>query len=103
MTVAIAFVMAAVTLLPLMAEARHDASAASVHADLRLSGHDHVAGHQEADELVHHAQSHAQCVMPADARAPADAPSCTVQSFAVAHEADRAGGDAKGPYEPPRG
>jgi len=58
---------------------------------------------QDADELVHHAQSHDQCVMPADARPPASAPSCTMQSFVVAHEADRAGGDAQGPYEPPRG
>ena len=103
MTFAIAFLLAAVTVLPLIAGARHDGSGATAPADLALADHDHAADHQDADELVHHAQSHDQCVMPADARPPASAPSCTMQSFVVAHEADRAGGDAQGPYEPPRG
>lgn len=103
MTFAIAFLLAAVTVLPLMAGARHDGSGATAHAVLTLADHDHAEDHQDADELVHHAQSHAQCVMPADARSPVSAPSCTTQSFVVAHEAARAGGDAQGPYEPPRG
>lgn len=101
MTVAIALLLAAVTVLPLLAEVRHEASGPVANAVLSVAEPGQGATHQDADDLIHHAQSHAQGVMPV-AKAPATVAPSAGQSFARADEAFRAGGGLQGPFEPPR-
>ncbi|WP_430912152.1 hypothetical protein [Methylobacterium sp. sgz302541] len=102
MTVTVALLLAAVTVLPLLAEAHHAASGPIAHAVQGLAGPAHAADHQDADELIHHVQSHAQGVVPATSKAPATEDGATV-AFAFADEAARTGSGVRGPFEPPRG
>lgn len=102
MTMAAALLLVAVAALPLLAQARHEAPGPAAQAVLSMAGQDHPAGHRDADDLVHHAQSHAQGVMPAAAGSPGAGVLSVAQSFTRADEAFRAGGDGQGPFEPPR-
>jgi hypothetical protein len=106
MTVAVALLLAAVTVMPLLAEARHAASGPVALAMPSVAGQDHADAHQDADDLVHHAQSHAQShaqgVMPVAAKAPASMVPSAARSFARLDDVFRAGGGAQGPFEPPR-
>ncbi|KOX59675.1 hypothetical protein ADL19_04340 [Streptomyces purpurogeneiscleroticus] len=102
MTVTIALLLAAVTVLPLLAEVRHEASGPVANAALSVAEPGQGATHQDADDLIHHAQSHAQGVMPVAAKAPATVAPSAGRSFARADEAFQAGGGLQGPFEPPR-
>lgn len=102
MTVAVALLLAAVTVMPLLAEARHAASGPVALAMPSVAGQDHADAHQDADDLVHHAQSHAQGVMPVAAKAPASVATSAARSFARLDDVFRVGGGAQGPFEPPR-
>ena len=84
--------LAAVTVLPLLAEARHEASGPVAHAVMSVAGQDQGAAHRVADDLIHHTQSHAQGVIPVAAKAPATVGPSAEQSFARPDEAFRAGG-----------
>ena len=102
--VVVACVLALVSVMPLLLEARHEAhDAAETHAAVVGShvGHEHAADHQEAGDLIHHAQSHAQGVMPAAAEAPASADGAS-GVFADVDHPDRGNGMAQGPFEPPK-
>ena len=99
---AVAFLLGATMAVPLLAEARHEASAAHVaHAVVSVVEHDHGAGQQGSDDLVHHAQAHAQAVMPTLTKTPAGAVSVTM-AFGALDELGRAGARDPGPFEPPR-
>lgn len=102
MTVAVALLLAGVTVMPLLAEARHAASGPVALAMPPVAGQDHAKAHQDADDLVHHAQSHAHGVMPVAAKAPASVATSAARSFARLDDVFRAGGGAQGPFEPPR-
>ncbi len=99
---AVALVLTAVMVAPLLAEARHEAAPPVTHAMLSFADHGHAADRQDADELIHHAQSHAEGVMPADVNAPVGAASTTVLFFTL-DEPGPAGDGVRGPFEPPRG
>ncbi|HEV2542240.1 hypothetical protein PUR29_35485 [Methylobacterium ajmalii] len=100
---AVAFVLAAVMVVPLLADARHEAVAPVAHAVLSFANHNHnhAADQQDADELIHHAQSHAQGVMPAETTTPVAVDSTAV-AFLTHDEPGPAGDRALGPFEPPR-
>ena len=98
---AVAFVLAAVMLVPLLAEARHEASVPVAHVVLSSTDHGHAADPQDVDDLVHHSQSHAQGVMPAYAKAPATAV-WKAMTFPTVDEPGRADGGVRSPFEPPR-
>jgi hypothetical protein len=98
---AVAFVLAAVMVVPLLAEARHEAAAPVAHVVLSSADDGHAADPQDADDLVHHAQSHAQGVVPAYAQAPATI-AWKAMTFSAVEEPARADGAVRGPFEPPR-
>ena len=96
MTVTIALLLAAVTVLPLLAEVRHEASGPVANAALSVAEPGQGATHQDADDLIHHAAEDRA------AKAPATVAPSAGRSFARADEAFQAGGGLQGPFEPPR-
>lgn len=99
---AAAFVLALVAAMPVLVEVRHAASVALLAQDIGSDAtHDHAADERGPGDLVHHAQAHAQGVMPTTEGAP------TVQmdaamAFSVANERERAAGRPPGLFKPPR-
>ena len=102
MTMAVALLLSAVTVLPLLAHGRHEATGPVAHAMPSTAVQDHATDHQDADELIHHTQSHAQGVMPTAAEAPAAGRASVARPFTCADDACSFGGAAEGPFEPPR-
>lgn len=101
-SVVVAFVLALVSVMPLVFEAGHEAHDGGLTHVAVVVEHIHAADHRDADELIHHAQSHAQGVMPAVAKASAAEAPSAAQSFARADDAYLAGEEVRGPFEPPR-
>lgn len=98
---AVAIVLMAVLVVPIMAETRHEAALPVAHAVLSFADHDHAADRHADDDLAHHAQSHAQGVMPAFAMITMAA-TWMAMTFAAVDETVRADGGIRGPFEPPR-
>jgi hypothetical protein len=71
------------------------------HVVLSSADRDHVADRHDADDLVHHTQSHAQGVMPADAHAHATSV-WKAMTFSAVDDPGRTDDGVKGLFEPPR-
>lgn len=91
----------AVMAMPTMAGAYHEATSPVAHAVLSFADHDHAADRHAEDDLVHHAQSHAQGVMPAFETV-GMAATWMAMAFPVVDEPVCADGGLREPFEPPR-
>lgn len=98
---AVAFVLMAVMVMPTMADACQAAAPAVAHAVPSFADHDHAADRHAEDDLAHHAQSHAQGVMPAFATATMAAVWIAMAFAAVDEPVTADGGDGE-LFEPPR-
>jgi hypothetical protein len=99
---AAAFVLAIVAVMPVLVEARHAPSATFLAHEIGSDAtHDPASDEENAGDLIHHAQAHAQGVMPSSAGASTVRTDATM-AFVVAHEGKLLAGRPVGLFKPPR-
>ncbi len=100
-----ALVLIATSVMPLVADARGDSSAAHAHHGFGHDDHDdgHGPDGSGTGDLAHHAQSHAQTLATA---CPSAMPTTVMGAdvrFQVIHHLARRSREGRAPFEPPRG
>lgn len=109
LSVLVALVLIATSVMPLVADARGDGAAAHAHGhafhgfDHDDHDDDHGPDGSGSGDLAHHAQSHAQTLAPAY---PTNMPTTVTGAdvrFQAVHDRAPGGREGRAPFEPPRG
>lgn len=103
LSVLVAFMLIATSVMPLVAQARGDGSGAHAHAIHGIDHDDHDDGHgSDPGDLAHHAQSHAQSLVTAASSSVPMSVSGHDVHFATTHDHVSANRAGRVPFEPPR-
>ncbi|MBP1181633.1 hypothetical protein [Methylobacterium sp. PvR107] len=107
LSVFVALVLIATSVMPLVAEARGVDPSAHAHAFYGIDHDDHDDGHGTdgtgAADLAHHAHSHAQTLATAQPSVPTMSVRGTDVRFRAVNHLARRTGEGRAPFEPPRG
>ncbi|MDP4003656.1 hypothetical protein [Methylobacterium sp. NEAU K] len=107
LSVLVALVLIATSVMPLVAEARGESSAAHAHAFHGIDHGDHDDDHgpdgPDPADLAHHAQSHAQTLTPAQPAGVTTTMTGADVRFQAVHDRFPGRGQGRAPFEPPRG
>jgi hypothetical protein len=107
LSVVVALVLIATSVMPLVAEARGESSAAHAHALHGIDHSDHDDDHgpdgSGSGDLAHHAQSHAQTLATAHPAGVTTTLAGADVRFRVVQDTFPVRGQGRAPFEPPRG
>lgn len=104
LSVLVALVLIATSVMPLVAQARGDGSGAHAHAIHEIDHDDHDDGHgSDPGDLAHHAQSHAQSLATAASSSVPTSLFGRDVRFPTTHDHVSANRAGRVPFEPPRG